>query len=82
MSKKKLIIILSSILGTIALVAAAFFIYVGIYYHADTEAIEAFKYTDVEEREIDDGVIAYVPKGEFDTGRIYSIRTSYALPCI
>lgn len=51
--KKKAIIITSSILGTIALLAGTFFIYASFYYHADTsgriDAYIADKDMDIEE---------------------------------
>lgn len=71
MNKKKLIITLSIVFGTLILLLGAFFIYVGIYYHADTTAIEGFDYVGFEERETDDGVLAYVPNTDFDTGVIF-----------
>ena len=71
MSKKKIIIILSSVLGLIAVLAAAFFIYVGIYYHADTDAIAAYSYDGYDLREMDEGTLAFVPKGDFDTGIVF-----------
>ena len=44
MSKKKKVIIIttSSILGVIVLLMATFFIYTGIYYHADTERVDKY----------------------------------------
>ena len=67
MKHKKLLITLSVILGLAIIVMAVFFIYVGSYYEADMEAIATFKYEGFDTRE-NDGTIAFVPKGEFDTG--------------
>lgn len=69
--RKKIIIISSVLFALLLIVAVAFFIYVGIYYAADMEAIATFKYDGFVTREIDDGTVAYVPNGEYDTGIIF-----------
>lgn len=69
--RKKIIIISSVLFALLLIVAVAFFIYVGIYYEADMEAIATFKYDGFVTREIDDGTVAYVPNGEYDTGIIF-----------
>ena len=71
MKHKKLIISLSIAAGIIVVVLIAFFIYVGSYYEADMEAIATFKYDGFVIREIDDGTVAYVPNGEYDTGIVF-----------
>ena len=71
MKHKKLLITLSVILGLLIIVMGVFFIYVGSYYEADMEAIAAFKYDGFDVREIDDGTVAYAPKGDFDTGVVF-----------
>ena len=70
MKRKKLLITLSVILGLIIILMAVFFIYIGSYYEADMEAIATFKYDGFDTRE-NDGTIAYVPSGEFDTGIVF-----------
>ena len=71
MKHKKLIISLSLVLGLLIVAAVAFFIYVGIYYEADMEAIAEYKYEGFDIRAIDEGTVAYVPKAEYDTGIVF-----------
>jgi len=71
MKHKKLIISLSIVIGLIAVALAVFFIYVGSYYEADMEAVATFEYDGFDVREIDEGTVAYAPKGDFDTGVVF-----------
>ena len=71
MKHKKLIIALFGILGLLITVMAIFFIYAGSYYEADMEEIAKFEYNGFVTREIDDGTVAYVPNGEYDTGIVF-----------
>lgn len=71
MSYKKLMITLFAVLGFLITVVAVFFIYVNSYYEADMEAIATYEYNGYVTREIDDGTVAYVPDGEYDTGIVF-----------
>ena len=71
-TKKKVIIITSSILGTIALLAGTFFIYTGIYYHADDARIDTYiKDKDMDLREIGHKKMEFVPRHPTSTGIIF-----------
>ena len=71
MRHKKLLITLSVILVLFVVCAIVFAIYVGTYYRADMGAVAAFNYEGFIRREIDEGTVAYVPEGDFDTGIIF-----------
>ncbi len=71
MKNKKLLITFCTILGTLILLFAAFFIYVGSYYHADGNAISAFNYDGFETQELDGESIAFVPNIDYKTGIIF-----------
>ena len=60
--KKRLRIAFFSIALSLLLILAAFFIYVGIYYEADEEAISAFAPMDAVDTEVLDGAIAFKPR--------------------
>lgn len=63
--------ILLCILATVLLLLAGCYIYVEDYYHTDTDAVEAFMPgAQIEERELDDGSIAYIP-GSASAGIIF-----------
>lgn len=62
-TKKRFLIAGGIVLGLLVIVAVAFFIYTGIYYHADEAAIEAFASMDsVDISEDEDGNLVFVPK--------------------
>ena len=70
--KKKAIIITSSILGTIALLAGTFFIYTGIYYHADDTRIDNYiKDKNIELREIGYKKMEFIPTHHNNAGIIF-----------
>ena len=71
-TKKKVIIITSSILGTIALLAGTFFIYTGIYYHAEDERIDKYiANKDMDLREIGHKKMEFIPHSPNSTGIIF-----------
>lgn len=60
--RKKAIVILTAILLTVALLGGAFAIYVGNYYRANAQAIEAFSPAgEIEESSLDDGTLVFRP---------------------
>ena len=62
-TKKRFLISLCIVLGVLLAVLTAFFIYTGIYYHADTAAIDAFASMDkVDISEDDEGNLVFKPK--------------------
>ena len=62
--KRKIFIITTSIVLLFAILIAACAIYVNDYYHADTDAIEAFVSTsDVDYRTLEDNTIVFEPTG-------------------
>ena len=71
MKHQKLLITLSILFITVALILAFFVVYTGIYYKADASAIEAFDYSGFETVTLDDGTIALVPNASYDTGIIF-----------
>lgn len=71
MKHKKLLITLSLLLGTLILLFAAFFIYVGTYYRAHNDAIDAFEYTGFEVQELDGDATAFVPQAGYTNGIIF-----------
>ena len=59
-SRKKPIVILTAMLLTAALLCGAFAIYVGDYYRADAQAIEAFSPAEaIEQSTVDDGTLVF-----------------------
>lgn len=63
--------ILISLLLVISLAFGGFYIYVSDYYRADIESVEAFMPgSDVEERELGDGSLAYIP-AEYKVGVVF-----------
>ena len=55
--KRKIIVITVAVIAVIAIIFTVFAIYVGDYYHADTDAIDAFASTkDVEYKQLDSGM--------------------------
>ena len=61
--KRKIFIIISSVILALAVIVGASAIYLGDYYHADNEAIGAFLPQGTEWREEPDGRIVFEPEG-------------------
>ena len=71
MKHKKLKIGLIIALSLLIIMAAAFFIYVGIYYEADWDLIDKMEYTGYTQKEIDSGTLAFVPNGAYNSGVVF-----------
>lgn len=62
-NKKKLIVLLSSVLAVIILLVSVSIIYLSDYYHADKDALTAFSYSEnITKKELNDDAIAYIPQ--------------------
>ena len=75
--RKKTIVILTAILLTVALLGGAFAIYVGNYYRANAQAIEAFSPAgEIEESTLDDGTLVakITPKVDKKLGDINRMK--------
>ena len=71
MKHKKLKIGLIISLALLAVLACAFFIYVGIYYEAEWDLIDEIEYTGYTQKEIDSGTLAFVPNVAYNSGVVF-----------
>ena len=61
--KRKIFIITTSVVLTVAIIAGACALYLGDYYRADNDAISAFMPQNTVLEEVDDGRVVFEPKG-------------------